>query len=155
MGLMDTALGALLNRMSIEQSEYLWRKTLSDPELKKWILDLIRIDQLFEQGVDSDGKIIGKYSEWTEMLNPDKVAGNHYTLKDTGAFYESMIIYISKDYFEIDADPIKVDNQTGEETNLFYRYGENIIGITEENLQKLREEIKERYRVEFAEWIKR
>jgi hypothetical protein len=155
MGLMDTALGALLNRMSIEQSEYLWRKTLSDPELKKWILDLIRIDQLFEQGVDSDGEIIGKYSEWTEMLNPDKVAGNHYTLKDTGAFYESMIIYISKDYFEIDADPIKVDNQTGEETNLFYRYGENIIGITEENLQKLREEIKERYRVEFKEWINR
>ena len=152
---MDTALGALLNRMSIEQSEYLWRKTLSDPELKKWILDLIRIDQLFEQGIDSDGEVIGYYSYFTELMNPAKQEGTPYTLKDTGAFYESMIIYISKDYFEIDADPIKVDNQTGEETNLFYRYGENIIGITEENLQKLREEIKERYRVEFAEWIKR
>jgi hypothetical protein len=153
MGLMDTALGALLNRMSIEQSEYLWRKTLSDPEFKKWILDLIRIDQLFEQGIDSDGEVIGYYSYFTELMNPEKQEGTPYTLKDSGAFYESMIIYISKDYFEIDADPIKVDQQTGMEENLFYKYGENIIGITEENLQKLREEIKERYRVEFKEWI--
>ena len=150
---MDTALGALLNRMSIEQSEYLWRKTLSDPEFKKWILDLIRIDQLFEQGIDSDGEVIGYYSYFTELMNPEKQEGTPYTLKDSGAFYESMIIYISKDYFEIDADPIKVDQQTGMEENLFYKYGENIIGITEENLQKLREEIKERYRVEFKEWI--
>lgn len=155
MGLMDTALGALLNRMSIEQSEYLWRKTLSDPEFKKWILDLIRIDQLFEQGIDSDGEVIGYYSYFTELMNPEKQEGTPYTLKDSGAFYESMIIYISKDYFEIDADPIKVDQQTGMEENLFYKYGENIIGITEENLQKLREEIKERYRVEFKEWINR
>lgn len=152
---MDTALGALLNRMSIEQSEYLWRKTLSDPEFKKWILDLIRIDQLFEQGIDSDGEVIGYYSYFTELMNPEKQEGTPYTLKDSGAFYESMIIYISKDYFEIDADPIKVDQQTGMEENLFYKYGENIIGITEENLQKLREEIKERYRVEFKEWINR
>jgi hypothetical protein len=155
MGLMDTALGALLNRMSIGQTKYLWRKTFSDPVFKKWILDLIRIDQLFEEGIDSDGDVIGYYSYFTELMNPEKKEGTPYTLLDSGDFYESMIITIGKDYFEIDADPIKIDSETGEETNLFYKYGENIIGITEENLQKLRQEIKERYRKEYAEYIKR
>jgi hypothetical protein len=152
MGLMDTEIGKVMNRLRVGQAEYLWRKVLSDKEFQKWILDLIRIDQLFEQGIDSDGDVIGYYSYFTELMNPEKQEGTPYTLKDSGAFYKSMILFIGPDYFEVDADPIKVDNQTGEETNLFYKYGENIIGITDENLQKLRDEIKERYREELRQW---
>jgi len=72
---------------------------MSDKDLQKYILDLIRIEQLFERGEDSDGDILGYYSEYTEMLNPEKIAGTPYTLKDTGAFYDSFLIYIYKNYY--------------------------------------------------------
>lgn len=145
--LMDTILGTQLRKVNLLTEEIFWRQTFSDPDFKNYILDLIRNDQLFEKGIDSDGDIIGYYSEWTEMMNPEKVAGTPYTLRDTGEFYKSMIIYIYKNYIEIDADPIKT-NQQGEEDNLFYKYGENIIGLTEENLEKVAKEIAEKYRHE-------
>lgn len=125
---------------------------MSDKELQKYILDLIRIEQLFEHGADSDGDILGYYSEYTEMLNPEKMAGTPYTLKDTGAFYDSFLIYIYKNYFEIDADPIKKD-ESGQDTNLFYEYGENIIGLNEQNLEKTREKIREKYRGELRKLL--
>ena len=145
--LMDTILGTQLRKVNLLTEEIFWRQTFSDPDFKNYILDLIRNDQLFEKGIDSDGDIIGYYSEWTEMMNPEKVAGTPYTLRDTGEFYKSMIIYIYKNYIEIDADPIKT-NQQGEQDNLFYKYGENIIGLTEENLEKVAKEIAEKYRHE-------
>jgi hypothetical protein len=145
--LMDTILGTQLRKVNLLTEEIFWRQTFSDPDFKNYILDLIRNDQLFEKGIDSDGDIIGYYSEWTEMMNPEKVAGTPYTLRDTGEFYKSMIIYIYKNYIEIDADPIKT-NQQGEQDNLFYKYGENIIGLTEENLEKVTKEIAEKYRHE-------
>ena len=150
MGLMDTILGQKLLSVKALEETVFWQTAFNDPEFKKYILDLIRNDQLFEKGIDSDGDIIGYYSEWTEMMNPEKVAGTPYTLKDTGAFYESMIIYIYDNYIEIDADPIK-KNQQGEEDNLFYKYGENIIGLTEENLEKVSKKIAQKYRDEIIQ----
>ena len=148
--LMDTILGTQLRKTIHLQKEIFWRTAFSDPDFKNYILDLIRNEQLFSQGIDSDGDIIGYYSEWTEMMNPEKVAGTPYTLKDTGEFYKSMIIYIYKNYIEIDADPIKT-NAMGEEDNLFYKYGENIIGLTEENLEKVAEELATKYRLEIIQ----
>jgi hypothetical protein len=51
------------------------------------------------------------------------------TLKDTGDFYSSFQVLPFKGGFIIDADPIK------EDTNLFDRYGEDILGLNDENLQ--------------------
>ena len=147
MTLMDTILGLQLRRTRQLSERVFWMKAFSDQTFKTYILDLIREDQLFSQGIDSDGDIIGYYSEWTEMMNPEKVAGTPYTLKDTGEFYESMIIYIYENYIEIDADPIK-KNEKGEETNLFYEYGENIIGLTEENMEKVGVILADKYRAE-------
>jgi hypothetical protein len=53
-----------------------------------------------------------------------------------------MVILLGTNYFEIDADPIK------ENANLFTKYGEGVIGLTEESLEKLREETKRRYAIE-------
>ena len=108
------------------------------------VLEMIKQDQLFKQGIDEDGDIIGLYSEWTEMLNPDKVAGTPYTLFDTGAFYESMKIVVLNDAFVVEAQPIKID-EDGKKTNLFAKYGEGIIGLTDENKEKLAVEIKQRF----------
>jgi hypothetical protein len=148
----NTALGMALNRFNLITPESIFKQVMSDKELQKYILDLIRIEQLLERGEDSDGDILGYYSEYTEMLNPEKIAGTPYTLKDTGAFYDSFLIYIYKNYFEIDADPIKTD-ENGQETNLFFEFGENIIGLNEQNLDKTRDEIREKYRIELRKLL--
>lgn len=145
--LMDTLLGVQLRKVNLLSERVFWRKAFNDPAFTNYILDLIRNDQLFSQGIDSDGDVIGTYSEWTEMMNPEKEAGEHYTLKDTGAFYESMIIYIYDNLIEIDADPIK-KNDKGEEKNLFFEYGENIIGLTDENTQKVALILADKYKQE-------
>ncbi len=122
----------------------IWVKVLSDENFKKWILDLVRQEQLFKEGVDEDNEVIGYYSEWTEMMNPKKVAGTHYTLFDTGEFYGSFELRVGKNYFEIDADPLKKDDN-GETTNLFYKYSTAILGLTNESKDKLAQELIRRY----------
>jgi hypothetical protein len=111
------------------------------------VLRWIQEDQLRKQGIDEDGDVIGEYSEFTEMINPEKVAGTHYTLFDTGEFYESMKIVVLNDSIVIEANANKV-NEDGETENLFQKYGEGIIGLTTENKQKLATEITRRFRIE-------
>jgi hypothetical protein len=55
---------------------------------------------------------------------------------------------LGQNFFEIDADPNKTDEFTGKTTNLFDKYGEDIVGLTEESTSKLQEELKERYIIE-------
>jgi hypothetical protein len=124
-------------------ADIIWNHVFSEKEFQTWILDLIRDDQLMEKGVDETGKVIGTYSWATQNIyNSSKIEGEHYTLFDTGDFYKSMVILLGTNYFEIDADPIK------ENANLFTKYGEGVIGLTEESLEKLREETKRRYAIE-------
>jgi len=118
-----------------------WIILFSDQNLQnKIIVEYIQQDQLFEKGVDETGQIIGYYSAYTEMLtNGRKKEGEPYNLFDTGDFYRSMVFLLGKDFFEVDADPIK-DND-----NLFTKFGEGIIGLTEESKEKLKTELLERY----------
>jgi hypothetical protein len=150
--LMETALGMVLNRYRNLKEEYLWRKVFNDAKFREWTLDLIRQDQLFKQGIDGDGDIIGTYSEYTEMMNPEKVAGTPFTLFDTGDFYKSFVLYIYKNYIEVDANPIKI-NDKGEKENIFWKYGENIIALTDESLEKLRTEFLIRFKKELKELL--
>lgn len=141
---MKTEIGAVLNKLRTLRTQDIWHKVFMDKTLSNMILEMIQQDQLFKEGVDEDGDIIGLYSEWTEMLNPEKVAGTPYTLFDTGAFYESMKIVVLNDSFVVEAQPIKID-EDGKKTNLFEKYGEGIIGLTDENKEKLAVEIKQRF----------
>jgi len=144
MDLMQTQIGAVLTKFRNIRTQDIWHKVFIDKTLSTMVLEMIKQDQLFKQGIDEDGDIIGLYSEWTEMLNPDKVAGTPYTLFDTGAFYESMKIVVLNDSFVVEAQPIKID-EDGKKTNLFEKYGEGIIGLTDENKEKLAVEIKQRF----------
>lgn len=123
---------------------FVWREIFKDETLKTFILDMVTEEQLFKKGIDEDGDVIGYYSEFTEAINPEKRAGTHYTLKDTGAFFDSFKITVFPTYFEIDANPIKT-NDKGEKENLFWKYGEGILGLTEESLEKLGQEILLRF----------
>jgi hypothetical protein len=141
MDFMDTLIGVKLRKALRLSSSLAWYEAF-DQQLIKMILNWIQQDQL-QKGIDEDGDIIGLYSEWTELINPEKIAGTPYTLEDTGDFYKSMYIVVLNDSIVIEADPIKGTD------NLFYKYGEGIIGLTEENMDKLREEVKKKY-IEFV-----
>jgi len=145
---MKTEIGVVLNRSRMMLNmRSIWLAVFSDPAFKTQILNWIRQDQLFKKGIDGDGDEIGVYSEFTEMINPEKIAGTHYTLFDSGEFYKSMFITIgigSDPSITFDADPIKIDDD-GKKTNLFWKYGENIIALTDENKTKLAIEIRDRF----------
>jgi len=145
---MKTEIGVVLNRAkNILHLKSIWLAVFSDPAFKTQILNWIRQDQLFKRGIDGDGDVIGLYSEFTEMINPSKIAGTPYTLFDSGEFYRSMFITIgigSNPSITFDADPIKIDDD-GDKTNLFWKYGENIIALTDENKTKLANEIRDRF----------
>jgi hypothetical protein len=137
MGFMETLLGDKLKKATKLSESLAWLEAF-DQQLKNDIVSWIQKDQL-QQGIDEDGDIIGLYSEWTEMLNPEKIAGTPYTLDDTGDFYRSMYVVVLKDSIVIEADPIKGND------NLFFKYGDGIIGLTEESMGKLQEEIRKKY----------
>ena len=138
MAIGNSRLHELLRREKFLNEAVLWYN-IFDTNLKNQILNWVRIDQLTNKGIDKDGDIIGYYSPVTEFINPKKKAGEPYTLNDTGAFYESMYVEVLKDSIIINANPIKGND------NLFLKYGNGIIGLTNENIQKLTIEVKKRY----------
>ena len=98
------------------------------------ILDLNRLDQLFDKGIDSDGVIIGLYTPHTELLSGGKKkAGTHFTFFDTGVFFSTFKLIPLKAGFRIQADGQKDDD------NLFDKYGKNLVGLTQENIDFLPE----------------
>ena len=111
------------------------------PIVQKFILDLNRVDQLFNKGVDSKDRALGVYTPFT--INSKNERGVpvpsdfHITLFDTGQFYSTFVIIPGKDFFEIDANPIR------EDSNLFEDFGEDILGLNDENLQILIDFFKE------------
>lgn len=147
--LMSTKLGELLLTSKRLDFTTIWKAVFDDEQFKTEILDWIRWEQLYNEGVDELGEIIGTYSTYTELLNPEKQAGTPYTLHDTGAFYSSMVLTALDNAIEIDADPIKVD-EFGQTTDLFSEYGEEIIGLTDDNKTRLANELVERFQKEAA-----
>jgi hypothetical protein len=142
--LSETILGEILIKVSKINSSEIWFKVFSDVILQTWILDLIRQDQLFSKGIDGNGDIIGYYSIATQNINPSKRVGTPYTLYDTGDFYKSFSIVVFPDMFETNADPVK------KEDNLFIKYGDDIIKLTDENMEKLSDEVLRRYSLELS-----
>ena len=139
MAIGQSKLHARLRRGRILFDSKAWVDTFT-PKTKREILDLIREGQLRDQGIDGDGDFIGFYSFATELIsNGEKQEGDHYTLDDTGAFYRSMFIRVFADRFEIVADGQKDDD------NLFDKFGDEIIALTDENLEKVAVMVRKSY----------
>lgn len=133
--------------MELDENELL-NLVLSNRDLQKKILDLNRIGQLYDKGIDSQGvslKDIGGdhltasgYAPFTISVKEAKgQRTDHITLRDTGAFYESFFIVLGAEEFYIEANPIKDD------TNLFREWGEDILGLTDESKEQLIQWIKD------------
>ena len=127
----------ILNK-AIKLDEVKAWKFAIDVDLKKYIIKLNTIDQLFDEGIDSLGDSLGEYSistiEGTSSYLGKKAKGqptDRITLKDTGKFYKTFKIEVKNDSFFINANPIKEDN------NLFDDFGDEIVGLTEENKIKV------------------
>lgn len=150
--LMDTVLGDVLKKVQSITFEDVWQEVFKDEQFKEEILDWIRWEQLYAEGEDELGQIIGTYSTYTQMINPEKIAGDPYTLYDTGDFYNSFIITVLSDSIEINADPIKSEaTEYGfDVVDLFQEYGEGIIGLTDQSKEKLAEELITRFKAEYG-----
>jgi len=113
--------------------------------------------QLFFDGKQSDGKHIqsvygtqkGLYSKATAKENSKvtfelfgrskkKTAGKPYFLLQSGEFYNSFKIKIDKDSFAITANTLKEDEEGGL-VDIRYTFGKNIIGLSETNIRRLKE----------------
>jgi len=115
-----------------------WMFAFDHSSFRQEIIDSVR-DRLFTKGTNEQGRIIGVYSPASQRINPEKIAGTPYTLKDTGRFYQSIYMGVFRDYFFIDANPIKGND------NLFQKFGDGIIGLDEEQKEWLNERIAEYY----------
>lgn len=135
---LETRLGDLFRALASLSDDDAWRYAVT----KKVLDEIIRLnteDQLEEDGIDSLGRDLGDYSPYTKILK--KLKGqrtDHITLKDTGDFYESFVAVVNNSEIIIDADGIKDDG-----TDLFRQYGNDIAGLTDENLQFIINEIRD------------
>ena len=129
------------------------RQILSDRVILNWIEEANR-NQLLTGKNSFDVKLSdigGGYSDVTLKLNPEKVR-DRVNLLDTSEFYASITAKVDNNLLQLDADPIKTDDK-GKDTNLYDRWGEDIIGLNEENLQQLIETLKDKLIVEILKQV--
>lgn len=114
----------------------------NDREVLEFIIKLNTREQLYDKGIDATGTrlddIGGGYSDYTiELFKiPESLPYDRVTLFQTGEFYDSFVArVIGAGDIEIIADPIKDD------TNLETEWGNQIIGLTKESLEKLTQKL--------------
>ena len=134
---MFESLKEIANRVIALDSSAILVRIFSEKEANEIVLFLQK-SQLFDDGERSDGSIIGYYSDNTRVYKKldkgwrGKSFENFITLYDTGDFYDSMSVKVlNNGDIEISADG-KKDN-----TDLFEKYGQNIIGLTNESIEEL------------------
>lgn len=134
-----TKLDEHIKRYRMLNDAIAWLNTFDNATLQQ-IIDWIQDDQLTNKGVDKFGEVIGTYSYATELITRGrKQEGEHYTLNDTGDFYRSMYVQVLRESIIINANPNKgLDD-------LFVKFGTGIIGLTDENLGKLKEIARKSY----------
>lgn len=128
----------------------IWRKVFRKRYVQRYIIEKLIQDNQLRKHVTGLGspirdKTTGSttYSLLTEILSQGrKKAGEPYNLYDTGEFYNSMVFLLGYDYFEIEADPIK------ENDNLYTKFGEEIVWLSENSKEKLRPYLLREYNSE-------
>jgi len=133
---MNTLFGDLAVRLSEFSPETEALSSMRRNRLK--IIRLNRDDQMYEKGIDSRGDKIGQYADSTREAKKFKGQRyDHITLRDTQAFHKSLDVRFKKNSFEITADDRKESDTGGEPTFLTEVYGNEILGLTPDNLQFL------------------
>jgi hypothetical protein len=113
---------------------------VNDREVQWEIIRLNTIDQLFNEGILSDGSLLPEYSE--ASVNEYGKRDGHIQLKDTGEFYRSFVVKVDPRGMEIIANTKKGDSL---KDDLASRYGLNILGLTDENENILAKLLTDKY----------
>lgn len=140
----ETKLGETLKKVYLLNSGDAWIEAITPTLQQRIVEDWIRGEQLYKNGVDEDGVLLGVYSLTTQIMSKGrKKAGTHYTLFDTGQFYRSIFTRVLPDALFIDADFAEMPDQNWwRENNL----EENkILGLTDENLEKFTKAVANGY----------
>ena len=120
-------------------------------QVKQLVKKLNTEIQLRKDNIDSTGTklsvIGGPYSTVTLILDPRKKGPNDIDLYSTGEFQNSFLVFVTVAGITITADTQK------DEDDLTDRWGENIIGLTDENIQKVSEIILENYQKEVRKFF--
>lgn len=140
----NTRLHALLKNGRKLSDLTSWFEVMDNRQMKELILNYVKNDQLFDKGIDSTGEVIGYYSYATEVISRGrKQQGDHYTLLDTGDLQRSLYVAIFIKEFVILGDVRKIQDQKW--------FSDKILGLTDENIGKIREVAK----VKYIEYFKR
>lgn len=98
------------------------------------IADMNARVQLYEQGINSDGDKIADYAPYRPVTVQIKLMKgqptNRVTLYDEGDFHASFRVIANDISFLIDATDYKTEK-------LLDKYGEQILGLTDDNLNEL------------------
>lgn len=105
-------------------------------EQSEKIIDLNRDNQLYDQGINSDGsKLFPSYANLTRQIKANKSQPfNRVTLFDTGDFYRGFKLRIN---YPI----ISIYSTDSKSSDLMDKYGTNIFGLITENQKKVNYEI--------------
>jgi len=115
---------------------------------KEQILDLNRENQLFEMGIDSNGKNLLEYREATISIKIEKKQPiDRTTLFDTGEFYKGFFIKFNPSNYTLEI--WSSDKKT---TKLIEKYGKDIFGLIPKNIEYLDEKIIKKH---LDEWVLR
>tara|TARA_R110002126_G_scaffold93089_5_gene220757 strand:+ start:6368 stop:6808 length:441 start_codon:yes stop_codon:yes gene_type:complete len=117
----------IVNKASKLDENDAWFQVI-DRETQWEIIRLNTIDQLFDNGLKSDGSSLPDYSPESVRLYGKE--DGHIKLKDTGQFYRSFVVKANAKGLEIIADTKK---GSGANDDLAVRYGIDILGLTQEN----------------------
>ena len=88
--------------------------------------------------VDAKGVTRLGYSKATELINPNKREGTHFTLEDEGFFFSTFRVERISEGISIEANPNRGN------ANLFVKFGDFVIGLNRENRDWLIDVIKEK-----------
>ena len=133
-----SGLNTFLNNASKIRAQEILVDVLRREDVRALVADLNTFGQLFEEGIDSEGRKLSEinkpYAPLTvEKKNREGLPSDRVTLFDTGRFYQSFDVRI------LDDGSIEIEATTQVEPthDLEDSYGENIIGLTEDSIEKL------------------
>jgi len=136
----DTDLYKYADNLQKYKKANVFKDVLDNKFIKDLIVHLNTDEQLGKQRVNSLGARLGFYSEATQIITKGrKKMGEPFNLNDTGDFWDSWKVTVKDKLIEIDAN----GNKDGK--NLFDLYGVDILGLNDDNLQILINEVTKFY----------
>ena len=109
-----------------------WLYALGHEDVRKEIIRLNTENQLFEEGIDSLGHSLGIYRPFTiDIKRKTGLPYDRVTLFQDGTFYRSFRLTYDSESYTIDANGDKSDK------NLFDVYGDDVLGLTDFNKERI------------------